>query len=343
MGKGISRFFFSVFPFLLVFFVDFSAGAADSGWLPGEIRASLVGGEEIYRHTLQALEGARHAIDVEVYSFGDDDLALLLSRKAKAGVAVRVILDRDSDVNRATKRFLSARGVSVVLFPTVRDAIDHVKLVIVDGQRAIVGGANWGEHSPKNFDAAVEVSGRPVEWLKALYEQDWQKSKGRLTQDPVRAGSPLLKKDQTCRVVTDGDIRAELVHQLYSAKRSISMALYVLTDREVMSEVINAHERGIKVRVVLDPGDDPPLNLPAYQRLMKNHVPVRWYQPDHARFEKCHIKMVIIDERMVMLGSANLTFRGLKTNHECVIFLANLDSVQRFHRAFDRVWIRGRY
>ncbi len=301
----------------------------------------LVGGQDIHRHTTSLLEQAKKSIDVEMYTFGDWKLADLLIRKARAGGAVRVILDRHSDVNRAMKRYLSAERVPVVFYPTETDAIDHVKLIVVDGFRVVIGGANWGEHSPKNFDVAVEVEGESAAWSQALFNQDFEKSKAR-----VGRGLPVSKQPrgdrQACRIVTDWDIRKVLMDHVGGAKQSIVVALYVLTDREVLSELIDAHRRGLRVNVMLDPGDDLRLNQKAYDRLKKAKVPVKWYEPNREDREKFHIKMVVVDGKMAALGSANYTFRGLKSNHECVIFLSNLKSVQRLQHAFDQVWNRGR-
>jgi len=316
--------------------------AADSGWLDGKVTAVLIGGQEIRGHVLKRLREAQAFIGVEVYTFGDRELADVLADRRKAGVDVQVVTDRGSEVNRAMKRYLSGQGVPVWFSPTQRDAINHVKILVVDGRLAMAGGANWGEHSPQNFDAMVEVEGPPAKWLAVLFRQDVDKARGRFTRDPgpgIPEGGP-----RTVRLLTDADIRRAVMDVIWAAKRSLDVGMFVMTDREIVSSLIEAHQRGVRVRVVLDPGEEGemPLSGGAFNRLQKKGVPVRWFVGDAKRRERLHLKAMVADGKLAVVGSANWTARGLKANHECVMVLSDLTAVHHIQRAIAHVWDRGR-
>src|SRR5947207_13144085 len=68
------------------------------------------------------------------------------------GLTVTAIKDPSERSSETSWAVLEQGGVRVVAFPLERLTLDHVKLLIVDDARAIVGGINWGSHSALNHD-----------------------------------------------------------------------------------------------------------------------------------------------------------------------------------------------
>ncbi len=54
-------------------------------------------------------------------------------------------------------------------------------------------------------------------------------------------------------VYTDREIRPALLELINGAQRSINVEMYVLTDDEVVTALERAEQRGVQVRVILDP------------------------------------------------------------------------------------------
>src|SRR5438094_2902074 len=115
---------------------------------------------------------ARRSIDIELYEFPRLALAALLLDAQARGVTVTAIRDPSERSSRNVWSQLEQGGVRVVAFPLERLTIDHVKLLIVDGVRAIVGGINWGTHSLKNHDVDVLATGPVVDNLERVFLQD---------------------------------------------------------------------------------------------------------------------------------------------------------------------------
>lgn len=147
---------------------------------------SLMDGGQIFSRTLEDLQSAKKSIQVKMFEFqnisvdGDDWKSrgaenvpgfeeqkailqtLITKKRTNPKMKIQVILDvhkwgMNSDGrkkhynNQAMIMFLKKNGIDVV--PAPRDSIlHHDKYLIVDGQKAIIGGMNWGTHSAANHD-----------------------------------------------------------------------------------------------------------------------------------------------------------------------------------------------
>src|SRR5260370_562820 len=85
---------------------------------------------------------------------------------------VTAIEDPSERSSRPIWAELEQGGIRVVAFPVERLTIDHVKLLIVDGVKAIVGGINWGTHSRQNHDFDVLAVGPVVDNLERVFRED---------------------------------------------------------------------------------------------------------------------------------------------------------------------------
>ena len=65
---------------------------------------------------------------------------------------------------------------------------------------------------------------------------------------------------------------------------------------------------------------------------------IRTYQPEARGFAMQHSKVLIIDDSVIFVGSANLTFHSLHKNHECVLFARDRRSVSRCVMQFEDLW-----
>jgi len=142
----------------------------------GEARVSVIdsgpdtAGDPLRALLVRELRSARRSIDlVTPYFIPDDELLELLREKARAGVAVRLILPRRSDhpitdfARRSPLRSLHAAGVKVLLHGP---GVLHAKITLIDGRAALVGSANLDRRSLfLNYEvgALIEDEGLMVE------------------------------------------------------------------------------------------------------------------------------------------------------------------------------------
>lgn len=93
--------------------------------------------------------------------------------------------------------------IEVVHYPRELAKLYHVKLLVVDGVKAIIGGMNMSNHSPANWDACVALSGPEVANLQLeTFHQDWvvaryfeQMLQGHSYKDVLRKLKTLKRED----------------------------------------------------------------------------------------------------------------------------------------------------
>ena len=277
------------------------------------------------------IASAQRRVLVEVYELGRAGLIVSLGARKAAGVDVRVITDPTVAASRRSAERLDRLGVAARAYPVDdgRHQIDHVKLLIADGE-AVVGGMNWGAHSDRNHDYVLETSiPAEIERLGGIFEQDWALAGGRPA--PLAAMT-----DEIAQTAPSAEIRAMLDAALRAARHEVLAEVFTLTDPAIIADLAAAHRRGVTVRMLLDPNQ--PYNRRGYDLLRANGVEVRWYPvPTGALL---HAKIGLFDGVLV-LGSANWTLSGLGVNHELDIETEDPHAVSAYGSRFNSDWSRS--
>jgi phosphatidylserine/phosphatidylglycerophosphate/cardiolipin synthase-like enzyme len=278
------------------------------------------------------LIGSAHTrVCVEMYELGRAEILRELGDALGRRVSVRVITDPTVVASRRSAAVLDTLGVPERVYPVDdgRHQIDHVKLLIVDGE-AVVGGMNWGRHSDRNHDYVLETHvAVDVDRLSQIFDQDWRLAGGRPSPLAAIAG-------EVAQTAPGQEIRSMLESALLHAVRRALAEVYTLTDPDVIAELVQAHRRGALVRVLLDPNQ--PYNLHAYSMLGAAGVEVRWYPIPRGAL--LHAKIGLFDGVLV-LGSANWTLSGLGVNHELEIETGDPRAVAAYGSRFDSDWSRS--
>jgi phosphatidylserine/phosphatidylglycerophosphate/cardiolipin synthase-like enzyme len=123
---------------------------------------------------------------------------------------------------------------------------------------------------------------------------------------------------------------------LSSARVRLWAEVYTLTDADVLLALAAAHQRGVDVRVLLDPSQ--PYNRHSFDGLRSAGVPVRWYPVPPGTL--LHAKIGLFDAEL-LLGSANWTYSGLDVNHELDIETQNPQAVAAYGSRFQLDWARS--
>jgi phosphatidylserine/phosphatidylglycerophosphate/cardiolipin synthase-like enzyme len=278
------------------------------------------------------LIGSAHArVLVEMYELGRADILRQLGEAVGRGVSVRVITDPTVVASRRSAAVLDSLRVPERVYPIDdgRHQIDHVKLLIVDGEAA-VGGMNWGQHSDRNHDYVLETRvALDVDHLARIFDQDWSLAGGRPSPLGAAAG-------EIAQTAPGEEIRSMLEVALVHAVRRALAEVYTLTDPEVIAELVEAHRRGAVVRVLLDPNQ--PYNLHGYAVLKSGGVEARWYPIPRGAL--LHAKIGLFDGELV-LGSANWTLSGLGVNHELDIETGDPAAVAAYEARFAADWVKS--
>lgn len=258
---------------------------------PGGLEARMIG----------YIDGAQTSLDLQMYLFTLEDIADAIIAAKTRGVAVRVLLDPDHEGNPDVRSQLQGAGVMT------RDApasypYSHAKYMIIDGDRAVIQSANFNYTSMANERnyGIVDRDPRDVADLQVVFDTDWNGSAA--PPQPDLACSRLI--------VTPINARSRLVQLIGAATQTVDVEVIYLSDTNIRNAVVDAHGRGVAVRVLLASVADYPDNADAISFLQGAGVPVKV-----ATTLDIHAKMIIADG-VVFVGSQNMSTSALTQNRE---------------------------
>ena len=231
---------------------------------------------------------------------------------------------------------------------------NHRKTLVVDsidGWKALVGSANPHDGSSEHSNVAMIVEGK-----LATHVLDSERAVAKLAQGDIpmviMGDLPQAPDLPEAQLLTEKAILDEILLAINSAKPNehIDLFMFYLSERQIVNALKDAQQRGVKLRLLLDPNKDAfgrdkngiPNRQVAWE-LNKANVPVRWCD---THGEQCHSKLLIVSkqdgQKQVILGSANYTARNLKNyNLESNISVVGATSYPALNQAqqyFDRAW-----
>ena len=150
--------------------------------------------------------------------------------------------------NDRTLAKLKAFNVPFLTYSNQASIKNHVKLLMTDNRKALVGGMNWGNHSAANQDGAVYIEGPDVRNIHhKVFEPDWITSGGDMDDlariQPFRQGQ--IKVLQTSGKRSEqgarDEVLQEILTQIDQSKDSVHAQLFVLTHKAVVNALLQKH------------------------------------------------------------------------------------------------------
>lgn len=297
----------------------------------------LRSGPETLQEWLAQIERAGRWVHLENYIFWPggvgDRFAEALCERARAGVAVRVLVDwfGSSTAPRSFWGELRAAGAEVRMVspPTLGSPLkvafrDHRKVLAVDGDYASTGGIciadAWVGRSPQTGlpyrDTALEVRGPAVAALESAFAEMWEE-----------AGEPLPTEERppSADVGAVGEVALRVVAQSPGTMRTLrlmeAMALlaehrlwitdpYFLSTPRLDRSLIDAARQEVDVRILLPAATNHPsidlLVRARYRRLLQAGVLIHEYDGP-----MMHAKTSVADGHYSRVGSTNLNVASL--------------------------------
>lgn len=135
------------------------------------------------------------------------------------------------------------------------------------------------------------------------------------------------------------DGRLPVLQAFGSATRTLDVVVYLLTDKVVTDGIIEAHRRGVRVRVMVeeDPFGGGVGNEPMLKRLRAARVPWKFGNPT---YRYTHEKAVIVDRQRALVMTANLTKSAFTRNREYIAAVTSPGEVREIAALFDADWKR---
>ena len=284
-------------------------------------------------------------------------IAEILIRKARAGLEVRVIYDAVGSwrLSRTTLRRMHDAGVRTAAFEPVRfpwfttrvSRRNHRKIVVTDGRVAFLGGINIakyyldGDYMGKWRDEHLRIEGDAVKDLQRLFIADW----ARVTDEcldlrryvaphGIRQRLPIQlawSEEGPSRLTIAEAFAAAVVR---ARQRVRICSPYFLPPTLILDALRLAARGGIRVEVMIPTCSDSPFSDLVSDSYVADLLDagVELYRYDNGFL---HAKLVIVDDTLASVGTANMDYRSLTDNLEVTAFIRDRQVVRELSATFD--------
>ncbi|MBI5302360.1 MAG: hypothetical protein HY868_09495 [Chloroflexi bacterium] len=275
---------------------------------------------------LKAIQSAKKSIRLKMYLFTSDAVRDALIAASKRGVDARVLMELNPYGMGATNVdiYNAMKGTPIKFRWASYDfRFTHEKSLVIDDQIAFVMTHNittssftsnreYGIITPRADDVAEIVK---------VFEADWDKvpvdlKNARLVWSPVNA-------------------RQKWVELIDSAKTSIDLEQNEWIAPEIVLHVVNAVQRGVKVRALFSPRDPIESDSAEPQRdlIRRAGAQVKYMSQPYI-----HAKMFLVDGARAFVGSENVSDNSLDNNRELGIIFDQPDAIQVLRQTFEKDW-----
>lgn len=302
-------------------------------------------GKAKFDRLFEDIAAAKDYIHLQYYIYQNDELGRKLierlTEKAREGVKVRLLYDElGSRWLRQSffKAFREAGGQAEAFFPSKFKVINlkinyrnHRKMVIIDGVTGYVGGFNvgdeyLGEHAKFGYwrDTHLRIQGEAVYALQTRFILDWNQATVQhdISYAPSLYPKTKVKGGVSVQVITSGPvskyehIKNAILRMIASAKSSIFIQTpYFIPDSSLLDALRIASLSGIDVQLMIPSIADHlfvhSATVSYAGELLESGVKVYQYQNGFL-----HAKMIVIDEEIVSVGTANMDVRSFRLNFE---------------------------
>ncbi|HEY7428602.1 MAG TPA: cardiolipin synthase [Gemmataceae bacterium] len=318
--------------------------------------------EAAFAALLDAIGAARHYIHLEYFILRSDAtggrLLELLAQKAKEGVEVRLLFDAMGSLHlkrRMLRPLLEAGGQATAFLPLnplhslIRVNLrNHRKITVVDGRVGFTGGMNIGdEYLGKSpvlgywRDCFLRLEGPAVADLQRVFREDWEFTRRETLAEEKYAPPQPAAGTAAVQIADSGpDQEINTIREIYflaivSARRRLWIASpYLVPDNGLFDALRAARYRGVDVRILTLLRPDHYISYYAglyyAADLLDYGVKIYLY-----RKGMMHAKLMMVDGRWGMIGSANLDNRSLHLNFEIGCILHDAEQVAQLEAAYQ--------
>ncbi len=272
--------------------------------------------DDLRKVYLEALDRAEKSIVLIIYSMTDRYILERLQKKAEEGIKVIVVHDHK------TKQYgFNSLGKKIIRYAKKGGGIMHQKILIIDEREVYIGSTNLTSSSLRVYDNLIMGCSSRKLARAILGRHDY------LELAPSNSEHEFLIGKQRIEFWSfpeEGKAGLNyLIDCLDNARSTLKVAMFTWTHPLLTAAVIRAKDRGINVEIVIDRNQGMGVSKKSVETLAFAKVPIFF-----SKSELCHHKMAIIDDSLLILGSANWTNSAFTRNNDCFIVIHKLTKKQ---------------
>lgn len=322
----------------------------------------LKDGKETFESIFKALENAKHHIHIQYYIYEDGVLANklleLFKKKKTEGVEIRLLYDGIGSYSLSKKHIknLQKIGVEVHQFLPFRfgrflssiNYRNHRKIIVIDGNVGFTGGINISDKYLTSditlgnwHDIHSRIQGKAANYLDRIFVEDWYLAGGKKVS--FSQYSQLLQPEgngMDVQIVSSGpDDDFATMEQVYfsiinnATKYVYIINPYIIPNHAILQSLQTAALSGVDVRILMSSSTDIKVVdwcVRAYfESYLKAGIKLYLYTDGFL-----HSKVVISDDKIMSVGTANLDERSLQQNYEVNAIIYNDELCKKMKEDF---------
>ncbi len=320
---------------------------------------------EKYADLLQCIDSARHFVHLEYFIFRRDSVGNaflhLLHKKVNEGVEVRLLIDAYGNYKSpiAMKQehldSIRALGIDVQIFdplhfPWIQNMLhrDHRKIVVVDGKVAFTGGMNIADYYERGTertgrwrDMQIRLQGPVVNEFESIFAQIWHKTTGEELDSLKYCNKAEAAGDKLVSVVNrepkklSRKMRKAFVSALDVAQREVRIVNpYPTNTHSVRRAMKRLLRRGVRLQIMVSSSMDnritPEVVAIEMKRMMRRGAEVYYYEGGFH-----HTKVMMVDDELCSIGTANFDGRSLRYDYEVNVFVFSPQTTLQLNTIFN--------
>lgn len=284
-------------------------------------------------------ERAQKTIDAAVFDVRLPSLVDSLVRAAQRGVKVRMVVDyaANKDATDFTDAIAKLEKGGVKVTRDHRSALMHNKFAVIDNETLWTGSMNYTPNDVyRNNNNAVRLNNAAlIENYNQIFERLFQM---RGVDAPSKIiPNPRVTLDNGVTIENyfspNGGAQKAILDRLKAAVKNIRVTAFTFTDTG-MADVLKAkNKEGVAVQGVFESRNNTQLGA-EFAGLKRDKVDIL----EDGNCYILHSKLMIIDDKTVIMGSYNFTDAANKTNDENLLIIDDPALAKNYVAEFNRIY-----
>ncbi len=291
------------------------------------------------------IDNAKNSIDFALYGMEKQSAIFNALKNAKnRGVKIRWVTDYDKkNINYyedsiKLQKILTDCMTDEIYEKTYKQSIMHNKFFIFDKQKVYTGSTNITSTGLTGFNANYSVL-IDSEELAQIYTQEFnQMYQGKFHTLKTKFNKNKIKLDDNLIIESyfspqDKIITNKVIPLILNAKKYIYIPIFYITNYDLIEPLKIAKSKGVEIKIIND-ATNAHNKYSIHKILRKEGIEVK--TENYAG--KMHMKSIIIDDKISLIGSMNLTKSAQNINDENVLIIYNKEIAQYLKQTFLYMW-----
>jgi len=309
---------------------------------------------QYYNRMLSDIARASEYIYLETYKFANDHMGVkfrdALTEKAREGVKIKILIDSwgRGPVSETFFTDLISYGGEVKFFEKIKinsdiftrgHRRDHRKIVVIDDKVSYIGSANITGYNLNWRELCLRMEGELALQFRKVFLENFNAFNPFIITNKVtftkkiRSGEFEIIRDVPS--IQFQRLRKRYTQLIRQARLSVVIETpYFLPGFVLRKAMMDASKRGVDVKVIMPKHSDVrmvDILRNKYLGLLHNAgIHLLFYLPHNL-----HAKMLMIDDEIFSVSSANFDFRSFRYQYEIALIGSDPDIVRQLRNHLD--------